>query len=361
MKVLLVSGGTGGHVFPALSAGYEFFQQNDCEIILLLDQRGRRFYDSRYSDMFRACYVLCDIQMRMHKFILLFLSMFVALKSLYVILRHRPNVVIGFGGICTIIPLVCCRILNSMRLCRIKIIAHEQNAVLGSANRFLRKHVDLLASHYPLAESDVYVRIPRRQDSFFSEKCCVVSDNALYQKNNHADAVTIVVLGGSQGADVFDDALPQALAMLSEDERKRLFIYQQTHHHKALGDVYNSLKVQHCLQDFFADAIDVMVASDIIICRAGASSLAEVMSLGKACIVVPYPHASDDHQERNAQFFAERDAVLYVSQTVAQYVELLSQHIRFFMDERNRESYAQQMRCALDDIDYVKFSDLCVS
>lgn len=360
MNILLVAGGTGGHVFPALSAGGELLQHGRCEVVLLLDKRGKRFYSDAYNEVFQECHVLCDIQMSMQKVLLLFLSICVVFKSLFVILRHRPDVVIGFGGICTIIPLMCCKVLNWFRLCHIKIVAHEQNAVLGRANRFLRRYVDVLASHYPMKESNAYVRIPIRSNDMF---LCGKRRDDLQWAPTHRDVcfddVTIVVFGGSQGADVFDEALPQALSLLSDEELSRLFIYQQTNKPQYLEERYDRLRVRHCLRSFFVDAIDLMIEADVVICRAGASSLAEVMYLSKACIAVPYPHASDDHQERNAQFFVDNNALLCVSQSDPQYVVQLSEYIRFFMDEKNREIYSQQMYRVFDEIDYVTFLDLC--
>ena len=203
---------------------------------------------------------------------------------------------IGFGGYPSFPPLLTAALL------RIPIMVHEQNAYLGKANKMLASHAGHLAlswkqtANLPTNVTCFTGGMPVRQ-AFFDIK-----------PNNLApgEPLHLTVLGGSLGASIFAELLPLAISTLTHDIRSRLRLTQQCRVEQldALRAAYQELRVTATVESFFDDIPDIMATSHLVICRAGASSVAELAAAGRAAILVPLPSAMDDHQTANAQQMA---------------------------------------------------------
>jgi UDP-N-acetylglucosamine--N-acetylmuramyl-(pentapeptide) pyrophosphoryl-undecaprenol N-acetylglucosamine transferase len=214
--------------------------------------------------------------------------------SLYYLLVTRPALIIGFGGYPSFAPLLAGRILG------IPILLHEQNAFLGRANHMLAKFAGALALSWPHTKNLPAMRnveltgMPVRQAFFDAAQ----TPYRLAAKT----PVNITVLGGSLGASILASLVPDAIAMLDAPMRQRLRIHQQARSEQIndLQQRYVNLGVAAEIQSFYTNVPSLLGQSHIVICRAGASSVAELAAIGRPSLLLPLTNAMDDHQRMNA-------------------------------------------------------------
>ena len=294
--VYLAAGGTGGHIFPALAVA-ETLQTRGYSAHLFTDRRGAKLLGGA-SSLPATLHVIAaasPFQNGMIKRSFAFTKLAVgALASLYHLLIRRPALIIGFGGYPSFAPLVAGRLLG------IPILLHEQNAFLGRANHVLAKFANALALSWPQTKNLPSMQhievtgIPVRQ-AFF--------DAAQTPYRLAATApINLAVLGGSQGALILASLVPDAIAMLDPAMRQRLRIHQQARPEQIdpLQRRYGDLGVTADIQPFYTDMPSLLGQSHVVICRAGASSVAELAAIGRPSLLLPLPSAMDDHQRMNA-------------------------------------------------------------
>ena len=294
--VYLAAGGTGGHIFPALAVA-EKLQTRGYSAHLLTDRRGANLL-SGASSLPATLHIIAATSPFQHGVIKSSLAVTKlaagAVTSLYHLLVRRPALIIGFGGYPSFAPLVAGRLLG------IPILLHEQNAFLGRANHMLAKFASGLALSWPQTKNLPAVRhiavtgIPVRQ-AFF--------DAAQTPYRIAAKApVNLAVLGGSQGASILASLVPDAISMIVPPIRQRLSIHQQARPEQIepLRRRYDNLEVTADIQSFYDDMPSLLGQSHLVICRAGASSVAELAAIGRPSLLLPLPGAMDDHQRMNA-------------------------------------------------------------
>jgi UDP-N-acetylglucosamine--N-acetylmuramyl-(pentapeptide) pyrophosphoryl-undecaprenol N-acetylglucosamine transferase len=219
-------------------------------------------------------------------------SLLTAIKFLKLWIRVRPDVVIGFGGIFTVIPILIAKVLGS------KIVVYEQNSVLGKANKFLERFADLKLASFRLNGSWIHVP-PIVRDEFIK--------NSMHEYKCDG-IIKILIIGGSQGAASFSRIVPQALATLSSKERENIEIIQQASDCDKLGQTYKDLGVRATLKQFLNNVAEIMQSSQVVICRSGASTLSELSAIGRPAVLIPYPGAADNHQFYNATYYKSKKA-----------------------------------------------------
>jgi UDP-N-acetylglucosamine--N-acetylmuramyl-(pentapeptide) pyrophosphoryl-undecaprenol N-acetylglucosamine transferase len=310
-SVLLAAGGTGGHLFPAFALAEELGRRG-ISVDLVTDMRGDRYgtgFPAREVYRVASATLAGRSPWAMAR---TGLTLTRGLAQAYRMLgRVQPAVVIGFGGYPTVPPLMAARFRG------IPTAIHEQNAVLGRANRLLAKRVDAIATSFErtrllagtLQAKATCTGNPVRQ---------VVIDQAArpYEAPRPGSAVRLVVFGGSQGARYFSDVVPPALALLPPGVRGRLDVVQQCRE-EDMGRVeaaYKAAGIAATLATFFRDLPERMAAAHLVIGRAGASSVAELGVLGRPSILVPLPHALDNDQLQNAGRLAESGASWCIEQ-----------------------------------------------
>ena len=294
--VYLAAGGTGGHIFPALAVA-EALQTRGYSAHLFTDRRGVKLLGD-ISSLPATLHVIAaasPFQNSMIKRSFAGTKLAVGvLASLYKLLVRRPALIIGFGGYPSFAPLVAGRLLG------IPILLHEQNAFLGRANHVLAKFANALALTWPQTKNVPAMQhievtgMPVRQ-AFFD---AVQTPYRLAAKA----PVNLVVLGGSQGASILASLVPDAIAMLDPAMRRRLRIHQQARPEQIdpLQRLYGDLGVTAYIQPFYKDMPALLGQSHLVICRAGASSVAELAAIGRPSLLLPLPSAMDDHQRMNA-------------------------------------------------------------
>ncbi len=299
--ILLAAGGTGGHLFPAFALAEELGRRG-WRVELATDHRG-----DRYGTGFPAAAIhqLSSATITGRSPIALARTGFALLKgvreAMTLLGRIKPAAVVGFGGYPCFPPLV------AARLKRIPSALHEQNAVLGRANRMLAPRVSAVATSFETVKF---------LEGAIRAKACLTGNPVRGVVLEHAAVpyppltaegpFNLLVFGGSQGARFFSERVPAALDELPEHLRARLRVVQQCRPEDLdrVTEVYARAGIEAECQTFFTDLPARIAASHLVIARAGASSIAELTVVGRPSILVPLPHALDNDQFLNASSLA---------------------------------------------------------
>ena len=310
--IALAAGGTAGHVFPAIALAEEL-EARGHRLILMTDHRGGaiRGLDRIPVRYIRAGGLVGKTLFRRAAGVAeLGIGIFQARN---VLKRVRPDAVIGFGGYASVPTMIAATMLHH------KTAIHEQNAILGRANRLLARRVDRVAlsfvSSLPfpdgLASRTIHTGMPVRPG-------IAEQGTAPRVLPPSSGTVGLLVTGGSQGASIMSGVVPAAVALLRPELRRRLKIVQQCRREDKdqTRTVYQALNVDADLAVFFDDLPKRIADADLMICRAGASSVAEALVAGRPTILVPYPHAVDEHQSANARAVVEAGAGWLMDQSI---------------------------------------------
>ena len=287
LKIIICAGGTGGHMFPACSL-FDAIKKRGSDVSIVTDVRGNIYCGNisqktvlntirfSYKNLFKVGYY----------------SLFAIFKFCKFWLLRLPDIVIGFGGIFTVIPLLIAKVFGS------KIVIYEQNSIVGRANKFLEKFADLKLTSFKLENNWKEIPPPVRKEFV---------KNTLYRCDK---VIKVLVIGGSQGAMSFSNIVPKAIATLQLKERKNLEIIQQVSYGNIdqLRKTYEDLGVKSTLENFIYNVAEIMLDSQLVICRSGASTLSELSATGRHAILIPYQAAADNHQFYNALYYENKKA-----------------------------------------------------
>lgn len=309
-SVVIAAGGTGGHFFPAEALAAELVRRGH-RIALLTDARSGGLASATFAGHERFVLPGAGIAGRGA-----WRGARAAAAIALGVLRARgrlaqmhAGVLVGFGGYPSVAPVLAARLLRPCPA----IVLHEQNAVLGRANRTLARRADLLAlSHDATARVPAGVRMQLTGNPV-RPAVAALAGNAYAPPQ---EEMRLLVLGGSLGARVLSDVVPAALASLAPALRTRLRVVQQcrTEDLVRVRDTYATAGIQADLAAFFPDVADRLAAAHLVIARAGASTVAELAVVGRPAILVPLPHAIDDHQSANARALADVGAAWLIPQ-----------------------------------------------
>ena len=318
-KVFLVAGGSGGHLFPALSV---LDQLKGYETLILTDQRTEQ-YLKKLGVKHRKI-ITAKIQINLFLIFNLIKLFFSILDNIAIILKRKPDIIIGFGGYSSIPTLVAAKILKK------KIIIHEQNAVMGKTNRILSKIADIVAITFPKTKfapnNAIYTGIPLRRKKKIA--------------NFKTKKKRIFIVGGSQGAKVFSTIIPESLKKLNKSLLKKLIVIQQARDddQMEIKKKYQILKVEHKIEKFFYNIYEEYYNADLIICRCGASTLAEIGTFSKPCLLFPLPTSMNNHQYYNAKEFEKSNRCFIFDENNLS-AELLSKKIEklIFLEKQKKK------------------------
>ena len=301
---LVMAGGTGGHIFPGLAVAQALRAQGWQVHWLgapasmesrLVPPRGFAFEAITFSGVRgKGVATLALLPVRLLR---------ACWQSLQVLARVRPDVVLGFGGYISLPG----GLMAWLR--RTPLVLHEQNSVAGAANKVLARLARRVFCAFPQALAGAqHVGNPLRAEFL---------QQALPEQRFAARCgpLQILVLGGSLGAQALNQIVPQALAQLGAAERPVVVHQSGEQHIEALRNAYAQAGVQAELTPFIDDTASAMARADLVICRAGASTVTEIAAVGAAALFVPFPAAVDDHQTHNARFLAEQGAAWLMPQS----------------------------------------------
>ena len=305
MKTLMVmAGGTGGHIFPGIAVAEELRAQGwrivwmgnpDGMEARIVPQRGYETAWVRFGAL-RGKGLLRKLLLPVN----LLSGFWQALRALR---RLEPDVVLGMGGYITFRGGMMASLLGR------PLVLHEQNSVAGLANRVLAKVADRVLSGFPeVMDNAEWLGNPVRADI-----TAVLPPTERYA--GRSGPLRVLVVGGSLGAAALNETVPQALARL-EPEARPIVVHQAGERQiEALRAAYARVQVEGELRPFIDDMAAAYADADLVICRAGALTVAELAAAGVASLLVPFPHAVDDHQTGNARFLADRGAAYLLPQT----------------------------------------------
>ena len=312
MRILVTGGGTGGHIYPAL-AFIRYVQkiQPDSEFLYVGTHRG---LENKIVPETGISFKTIKIQGFKRKLSLdniKTVQLFVeSIKRSKEILREfKPDVVIGTGGY------VSGSVVYAAARMKIPTIVHEQNSVPGITNKFLSRFADRVGISFPDAaqyfpeNKTVLVGNPRAQEVVTSGKSEVLEQYGLLP-----DIPTVLIFGGSQGALKINQAVIQALPKFSQKEYEVLCTSDDRYYNE-IAEKFDSEKINHnlSLQPYIKNMTDVMANVDLLIGRAGATSIAELTALGLPAILIPSPYVTNDHQTKNAQSLVNAGAVKMIT------------------------------------------------
>jgi UDP-N-acetylglucosamine--N-acetylmuramyl-(pentapeptide) pyrophosphoryl-undecaprenol N-acetylglucosamine transferase len=328
--ILIMAGGTGGHIFPGLAVAHEM-RAAGWDVVWLGARGGmeERLVPPRG---YRTAWIRAKAARGkglLQKLLLPANLLFSFWESARLIRRLKPDVVLGLGGYVAFPGGMMASLLNR------PLALHEQNAVPGLANRVLSTVSDKVMVAFPEAlGSAEWTGNPVR-----SEIAAMAAPENRFQ--GRQGPMRILVVGGSLGAQALNEAVPKALALLAAPVS---VVHQSGEKHlEALRNNYRNAGVDGELVAFIDDMARRYAEADLVICRAGAVTIAELSAGGVASILVPFPHAVDDHQSANARFLADRGAAVLVPQSeltpqkLAQLVESLERPKLLEMARRARE------------------------
>jgi UDP-N-acetylglucosamine--N-acetylmuramyl-(pentapeptide) pyrophosphoryl-undecaprenol N-acetylglucosamine transferase len=295
--ILLAAGGTGGHLFPAASLAQELARRGYI-VELATDVRAEKYGGDFPA---RAVHRIPSATLTGRSPVALaatFSRLGVGyLGAIRMLLRLKPAAVIGFGGYPTLPPIIAASTLG------IPTAIQEQNAVMGRANRLLSRFADRIALSFmptkllaPKAQAKAILSgIPVRD-------AVLAFGGAPYQPPDKTPHPLLLVFGGSQGARFFSEALPPTLGKLPGDLRARLKVVQQAREEdiEALRAAYAKAGIDAEIAPFFRDLPERIAKAQLVIARAGASTVAELTTIGRPALLVPLPHALDNDQLENA-------------------------------------------------------------
>ncbi len=295
--VVLAAGGTGGHVFPAEALAGELAGRG-CRLVVITDRRGGAWQgppEAVETHCIRAGGIAGkSFAARLRNGPELAIGTWQARRLLK---RLQPRAVVGFGGYASV-PTMLAACFGGYHTA-----IHEQNAVLGRANRLLASRVDRIATSFEKSEGLPAEAQAKAKHTGMPVRATVTAISQYPYPALTADGpISLLVIGGSQGAHVFSTVVPEALGLLDDDLKRRIKISQQCRP-EDLDQVrrhYKSLRIDAELKTFFDDLPDRLATTHLLIGRAGASTVAETQVAGRPAILVPYPYAIDDHQTRNA-------------------------------------------------------------
>ena len=308
--ILVAAGGTGGHLFPA-EALAGALNRRGARVRLATDERALQYGQAFPAEAIHEIASATPMGGSLLAKARAALKLGQGVRQAYALLgRIKPRALVCFGGYPTVPPALAASLRG------IPLILHEQNAVMGRANRFLSRRAKIIASGFPeieglppeLASRVVHVGNPLRP-------AVLAAANLPYPGLNDGK-LRLLVTGGSQGARIMSDVVPEAVARLSKAQRERLVIVQQARGEDLarVQGAYARLQVEADVAPFFADLPLRIAKAHLVIGRSGASTVSELAAIGRPSILVPFPHALDADQAANAAQLARTGAAEVVRQ-----------------------------------------------
>ena len=301
MKTLLImAGGTGGHIFPGLAVA-DAVKAAGWRVVWLGNPSGMeaKLVPSRGYELAEVRFAALRGKGWLPKLLLPFNLLSGFWQAWKVLKRIRPDVVLGMGGFISF-PGGMMAVLRGRPL-----VVHEQNSVAGLANRVLAAVADRVLSGFP----DVIKKAVWSGNPVRAEIVAVAEPIERFAGRMAAGKpLHLLVVGGSLGAQTLNQALPRSMALLAEHERPQVVHQSGSKHLDALNRSYRQAGVSANCVAFIEDMAGAYAWADLVICRAGALTVAELAAAGVASILVPFPHAVDDHQTTNALFLANAGA-----------------------------------------------------
>ncbi len=329
-KLLITVGGTGGHVYPSLAVAKEL--QNDCEIHFI----GGKLAQNRYFESEKMPYtsIPCGTlsgknPVRLFKDALAILNGI--RHSIVTIKRFQPDLILGFGSYHTLPVLIAAKLL------RIPIILHEANSVPGKVNRLMARSAKVTGIHFPeaarhLKGATVEVEMPLRA-GFCPQKGG--KEKALHFYGLDAALPTLLIFGGSQGAKAINHLFIDAVKLMDFRKFQVIHLIGSNETADAFISHYQALGIKAVVKEFEEQMNMAWQAADLLVSRSGASTIAEQLAFEVPGILIPYPYATDRHQDKNAEFMVNIVKGAVMQQEKELTAKKLAEILENFLSQKN--------------------------
>ncbi|MGK0552305.1 undecaprenyldiphospho-muramoylpentapeptide beta-N-acetylglucosaminyltransferase [Enterococcus faecalis] len=346
MKILITGGGTGGHIYPAL-AFVEYVKKQDptTEFLYVGTEKG---LESHIVEDYQLPFQTIKIQgfkrsLSLQNFKTVYLFLTSIRKAKKIIQQFQPDIVIGTGGY------VCGAVVYAAAKMKIPTIIHEQNSIPGMTNKFLSRYVDKIAvcfndvtAYFP-AEKVVLTGNPRGQEVVTAHKSAILSEFHL-----EPEKPTVVLFGGSRGALKINQAFTEAVPLFAERPYQVLYASGERYYQELQETLKLSEKklTNISIQPYIKKMVDVMANVDLMVGRAGATSIAEFTALGLPAILIPSPYVTNDHQTKNARSLVKTGAVTMIPDQELTGPRLVAAIDAILTDQEKRQQMAASSKRA---------------
>ena len=338
-RILLAAGGTGGHLFPAEALAGALLGRG-FSVDLVTDERGTGFAGKLASvpvhRIASGGIAGKGVASRARNSLRLMLGVF---QSRNLLKRLKPSVAVGFGGYPSLPPIL------AAQWGRIRTVVHEQNAVAGRANRLLMKRANRVALSFDAVRHTEQLAAGKKIVTGNPVRAAISAIGS-YTAPAVDGPLHLLVFGGSQGARVFGRVTPPAIALLPEELRRRLKLVQQVRREdvETVTRSYREMGLDAELNPFFKDMPARYEWAHLVICRSGASSVAEIEASGRPALMIPLPNSIDDHQRANARSLSEQDAGWVLDETECSPETLAQRLIAILNDREGMQRAAENAR-----------------
>lgn len=337
-RILIMAGGTGGHVYPALAVA-DYLRKQGTQVHWLGTEAGLEARVVPQKGYELATIKVMGLRGKGPERLLLapFILCVALLQAMLIIRRFKPHAVLGMGGYVSGPGGLAAWVL------RVPLYIHEQNAIAGLTNRLLAPLATLVMQGFPhtfkVSERVQTTGNPVREEIINLSAC----RKPLAEKRQ--DELCLLVLGGSLGAKALNQTIPSALKILPADIRIRIWHQTGTQHLQQTKVIYEKLGLDQARVDAYIEDMAAAYAwADLVLCRAGALTLAELCVSGLAAILVPYPHAVDDHQTANAHYLSDADAAVLLPESKLEAGNLASLLSGFYRARCRLQAMAERTR-----------------
>lgn len=337
-RILIMAGGTGGHVYPALAVA-DYLRKQATQVLWLGTEAGLEARVVPEKGYELATIKVMGLRGKGPGRLLLapFILCAALIQAMLIIRRFKPDAVLGMGGYVSGPGGVAAWIL------RVPLYIHEQNAIAGLTNRLLAPLATLVMQGFPdtfkVGERVQTTGNPVREE-IINLSACRKTFTVKRQ-----DELCLLVLGGSLGAKALNQTIPSALKILPADIRIRIWHQTGTQHLQQTKMIYEKLSLDQArVEAYIEDMAGAYAWADLVLCRAGALTLAELCVSGMAAILVPYPHAVDDHQTANAHYLSDADAAILLPESKLEAGNLASLLSGFYRARSRLQAMAERTR-----------------
>jgi UDP-N-acetylglucosamine--N-acetylmuramyl-(pentapeptide) pyrophosphoryl-undecaprenol N-acetylglucosamine transferase len=351
-KVMIMAGGTGGHVMPALAVA-KYLKEKGFDIHWLGTRSG---FEARLVPDAGFAISYIDIQGLRRTTLLSWLAApwrvtRALAQSCGILLKEKPHVVLSMGGYAAGPGALAAWLLRK------PLVLHEQNAIAGWTNRILAKFAKKIMVAFPdvfqeMAKKVVFTGNPVRKEILSVSKDAHLNPhpNPLPGRErgpegiSTGEGVNLLILGGSQGASILNEVLPQALALIPADKRPKVWHQTGKLHLEKTNTNYANQGIEANVTDFIQDMAQAYAWADVVVCRSGALTVAELSAVGVASILIPFPFAVDDHQTYNAKYLSDNDGAFLLTQSTLSAKVLAAQLLEFIENPEKRLAMAKACR-----------------
>jgi UDP-N-acetylglucosamine--N-acetylmuramyl-(pentapeptide) pyrophosphoryl-undecaprenol N-acetylglucosamine transferase len=349
-KIAIVAGGTGGHIFPAISLLEQLIIEKK-EIIFFSDTRVRNIINKNKS-LFKKKNVTF-YSLRISKNFKDFFSFFKNFFKIFIFIKKNdPKIIVGFGGYTSIPFLLISKILFK------PIILHEQNIIIGLTNKIFSPFSKKIIFGWgdkkknKINKKFFYIRNPVRKK--------ILNLRKKVKFITHKKRIIILIVGGSQGATILDNIIPESLHLLPNQIKKNIEVYHQCskNNFDSVKKNYLKNKIKCTCKTFFNNLPDIMFKSQFVISRSGASTLSEISALGKPSILIPYKFAKNNHQEKNAKWLIDKGAGTMLLENELTVENLKNEIMTFIINKKKLKKMSKNSFSLGDSMSLIKLSKL---